>query len=64
VQITVVRPDGGQASRTVALADVSTPQSIYVGADQVSAVKISILESRGPAEAPVSVAEVQFAGRP
>ncbi|WP_211879948.1 NADase-type glycan-binding domain-containing protein [Pseudarthrobacter albicanus] len=63
VQITVIRPDGGQASRTVDLKDVSTPQSIYIGADQVSAVKISILESKGPPEAPVAVAEVQFAGR-
>jgi ribosomal protein L40E len=63
VQITAMRPDGGQASLTVDLKDVSTPQSFYVGADQVSAVKISILESRGPAEAPVAVAEVQFAGR-
>ncbi|MGY2746739.1 NADase-type glycan-binding domain-containing protein [Pseudarthrobacter sp. O4] len=63
VEITAIRPDGGQASRTVDLKDDSAPQSFYIGADQASAVRFKILDSTGPEGAPVSVAEVQFAGR-
>jgi ribosomal protein L40E len=64
VEIIASRTDGGQqTSRTVKLQDVPGPQSFYVGADQVSAVTLKILSSNGPEEAPVSVAEVQFAGR-
>ncbi|MET1088456.1 MAG: hypothetical protein ABWY04_15270 [Arthrobacter sp.] len=47
----------------IELQDVSTAQRFYVSADEVSKIKIRILESTGPAEASVSVAEVQFWGR-
>lgn len=63
VEIIAARKDGEPTSRTFELKDESAPQAFYVGADQVSLVKLRILESRGPAGARVSVAEVQFAGR-
>ena len=63
MEITAVRADGGEASRIVGLQDNESRQSFYIGADEVSVVRIKILETTGPEGAPVSVAEIQFAGR-
>jgi hypothetical protein len=64
VEIIASSADGGQqTSRTVELQDVVSPQNFYIGADQVTAVTVRILASSGPEGEPVSVAEVQFAGR-
>jgi hypothetical protein len=65
VEIVAVRANGAQASLTVELSDgVDSPQSFYFGADETSSVKLRILDSAGPEEARVSVAELQFFGRP
>ncbi|MDQ0821171.1 ribosomal protein L40E [Arthrobacter sp. V4I6] len=63
VEIIAARDDGSRSSLTVDLSDVSAPQNFYFGADQITTVRLNILESKGPAGARVSVAEVQFAGR-
>ena len=64
VEIVAFGANGDQTSLTVKLNDSGTsPQSFYVGADQTSTVKLTILESTPPEGGRVSVAEVQFAGR-
>ena len=64
VEIVAGQGDGDQATLTVELSDSGFgAQSFYFGADQVSTVKLRILESAGPEGARVSVADVQFAGR-
>ena len=64
VEIVAFGATGDQTSLTVKLNDSGTsPQSFYVGADQTSTVKLTILESTPPEGGRVSVAEVQFAGR-
>jgi hypothetical protein len=62
VEIIATRADGHQASLTVVIPDGDGSKNFYFGADQISAVRLNILETSGPAVAPVSVAEVQFAG--
>lgn len=64
VEITATGPDGEKTVRAVGLGDKPTPQSFYLGVDQVSSVTLRILTSWGPEKTPVSVAEVQFAGWP
>jgi zinc-ribbon domain len=64
VEIVAVRSDGQRSTLTVDLnGTLPGPQYYYFGADQVSTVRLNILEATGPAEAGVSVGEVQFAGR-
>lgn len=63
VEIIAFRNDGSHPTLTVDLADVSSSQSFYVGADGVTNVRLNILETNGPPGARVSVAEVRFAGR-
>ena len=64
VELVAVRSDGHRSTLTVELNDtLPGPQNFYFGADQVSTVRLNILETSGPAGAGVSVAEVQFAGR-
>jgi hypothetical protein len=45
------------------LKDITESQSFNIVADRVSAVRVRILDSTGPEEAPVAIAEVQFSGR-
>ena len=64
VEIVAARGDGDPSTLTVELSDSGFgAQSFYFGADQISTVKLRILESAGPVGARVSVADVQFAGR-
>jgi hypothetical protein len=64
VEIVAVGSDGHRSTLTVQLnQSVPGPQNFYVGADQVTTVRLNILKAAGPAGAGVSLAEVQFAGR-
>ncbi|MCU1566717.1 MAG: hypothetical protein JWQ56_1654 [Pseudarthrobacter sp.] len=63
VEIIALQADGERPIKTFALMDVPARQDFYVGADRVSSVRFKILESSGPAEAPVAVAEIQFSSR-
>jgi hypothetical protein len=64
VEIITKRQDGEPTTLLpVDLQDVTGPQRFYVGADEVSTVTFKILESTGPPDARVSVAELQFFGR-
>ena len=63
VEIIALEADGEHPIKTFALMDVSARQDVYVGADRVSSVRFRILDSSGPEEAPVAVAEIQFSSR-
>jgi hypothetical protein len=63
IEVTAVRPDGEATAGPFELNDVTTKQTFYVGLDVVSSIKIKILESKGPSDRAVAVAEVQFTGR-
>jgi hypothetical protein len=63
VELVAFHADGGQTVRAFALMNVMARQDFYVGIDRVSSVRFKILDSSGPAEAPVAVAEIQFSSR-
>lgn len=63
IEVTAIRPDGELAAGPFELQDVASKQNFYVGLDVVSSVRIKILESKGPNDQAVAVAEVQFLGR-
>jgi hypothetical protein len=63
VELIALQADGEHPIKTLALMDVAERQAFYIGADRVSSVRFKILESSGPEEAPVSVAEIQFSSR-
>jgi ribosomal protein L40E len=62
VEIVAARRDGTRSSLTVGITDGDGPKNFYFGADQIATVRLNILETKGPAGARVSVADVQFAG--
>lgn len=63
VEVTAVQTDGQRITKGFELKDVKERQTFYMGVDQVSEVQLKILDSTGPDEAPVAIAEVQFSGR-
>ena len=63
VEVTAGRADGQPTTERFELKDVPETQSFYIAADRVTAVRLMILDSTGPEEAPVAIAEVQFLGR-
>jgi hypothetical protein len=63
VEVTASQADGPPKIGTFELNDVPETQPFSIIADRVSAVRIRILDSTGPEEAPVAIAEVQFSGR-
>jgi hypothetical protein len=63
VEITAVQPDGEVTVEKFELQDVTARQTLSFLADRVSAVRLMILDSTGPEDAPVAIAEVQFSGR-
>ena len=64
VEIIAAGDGGNRSSRTVTLHENEAgPQSFYIGADRITTVRLNILKRSNPAAEPLSVAEVQFAGR-
>jgi hypothetical protein len=63
MEIVAIRSDGETTTGPIELKDVASEQGYYVGADQVTSVRLRILESKGPDDKAVAVAEVQFLGR-
>jgi len=63
VEVTAVQADGQPKIENFELKDVKERQPFSIVADRVSAVRLRILDSTGPEEAPVAIAEVQFSGR-
>ena len=63
VQVTAIQADGQPKIENFELKDVKEGQPFSIVADRVSAVRLRILDSTGPEEAPVAIAEVQFSGR-
>lgn len=63
VEVTAVQADGQPKIENFELKDVKERQAFSIAANRVSTVRLRILDSMGPEDAPVAIAEVQFSGR-
>ncbi|WP_142031065.1 NADase-type glycan-binding domain-containing protein [Arthrobacter sp. SLBN-112] len=63
VEVTAGQAEGQSTTERFQLKDKTESQTFNIAADRVTAVRLRILDSTGPEEAPVAIAEVQFLGR-
>jgi hypothetical protein len=63
LKLTIERSGGPSIERTMQLADQPGPQRLDLGIDQVKDVRVTVLQSSGPSNARVAIAEVEFSGR-
>jgi hypothetical protein len=63
LKLTIERSGGPSIERTMRLADQPGPQRLDLGIDQVQRVRVAVLQSSGPPNARVAIAEVEFSGR-
>lgn len=63
LRLTIDRSGGPSIERTMQLADQPGPQRLDLGIDQVRGVTVTVLQSSGPPNARVAIAEVEFSGR-
>jgi hypothetical protein len=63
LKLTIERSGGPSTERTMRLADQPGPQRLDLGIDQVRGVRVTVVQSSGPSNARVAIAEVEFSGR-